>query len=1058
MAILDPSVSHAVTPVAFNERRLHRERLVDAIHSEIERKLIVIAAPAGYGKTILLSDFSAHTEIPVCWIRLSEPAQDYLRFAELIVTSLTKRFRRLKPTLTMERIRNASPEEAGSVIAAAVSESVDEAFVVLIDDVHLVQSYEESLEFLDRLILASPDQVTFILSGRQVVDISLARVMAEGNLAGFGPSQLALSLEELLELSRMWGGILATPREAEELLTTTQGWIAGILLSSTFARHRLKVPILENHALVYDYLASATLNRIRSDQREFLLESAMIPVMSASICDRILGRQDSNSMLEEVAALGLFVTWTEDDPRTFEYHPIFREFLMETLQASNSDRFMELAHHTAQDLAEQGDFEGSVRLHLRAGRLEDAVRIIEESSQIARARGWLSTLENWENALEKLNISLPVLGLDIAECLIARGSLDLARERLEKLELPPDLLLQLDRLRSLVYIHLTTGELEAAEATFALLKEQTSKVREDLLRRKYTAICNRFEALLTMRTSTDWESALELSSRAVENFASIPGEDTNLAAALHTRSTILSGMGRFREALSAEDRARETQVNRVSPIQLSTTLNNLAFLYHQIGDFDLALQTYRDALTEAKRGGSERLEAFVVLGQADLFNDLGLLRQAGELYERGLELSARLRIQDLIVHSCLMTSVLHRRRTSVSIAIAWIQRALELGGGYADSSVRLRLERNALESSGNWEAGSSALRLRTMEGESDTENPTAEKLLAGYLLAQGLFRRGDKDSAVQVFEKVLRQISRGETYQDVASELLADPEFLRFLEKRTGNQPAFGMLRSRILQMKAIADRFSSPGEDQVVTAKGLQLSALGQLKIKKAEREVSRDLKPQAKEVLMFLADQGHTDKEELAEVFWSEHKRGRQTANLHMAIYSLRGVLGKETITLDGISYSISEEAKLAYDVAEFERASYVAARLPVGDPRRMFALSEAIRLYTGSFLVEYDSDWVLDRRRTLELKYLDLISALAEEKLMRNEPREAIETLRHALDVEPLRDDINAHYLEALGQLDQRSEVVRHYRRYAELLSSELGLEPSEQVRDIYQRLVQ
>lgn len=73
------------------------------------------------------------------------------------------------------------------------------------------------------------------------------------------------------------------------------------------------------------------------------------------------------------------------------------------------------------------------------------------------------------------------------------------------------------------------------------------------------------------------------------------------------------------------------------------------------------------------------------------------------------------------------------------------------------------------------------------------------------------------------------------------------------------------------------------------------------------------------------------------------------------------------------------------------------------------------------------------------------------------MRNEPREALERLREALELEPLRDDINAHYLEALGQLDQRSEAVRHYKRYSYLLLAELGLEPSDQVKNIYQKLV-
>jgi two-component SAPR family response regulator len=174
-------------------------------------------------------------------------------------------------------------------------------------------------------------------------------------------------------------------------------------------------------------------------------------------------------------------------------------------------------------------------------------------------------------------------------------------------------------------------------------------------------------------------------------------------------------------------------------------------------------------------------------------------------------------------------------------------------------------------------------------------------------------------------------------------------------------------------------------------------------------------------------------------------------------MAVYSLRNALGKDFISLDGVAYSISTEVDLAYDVREFVRTAKVAQELPVGDPRRLFAFTEAIRQYQGPFLLESESDWVVERRRYLEMVYLDLVSQHADEALMRDQPLRAVQLLQDALVVDPYRDDLNLRYILLLGRLNRRSEIVSHYQRYVTLLSSDLGLDPSEEVRDAYARMI-
>ncbi len=220
---------------------------------------------------------------------------------------------------------------------------------------------------------------------------------------------------------------------------------------------------------------------------------------------------------------------------------------------------------------------------------------------------------------------------------------------------------------------------------------------------------------------------------------------------------------------------------------------------------------------------------------------------------------------------------------------------------------------------------------------------------------------------------------------------------------------------------------------------------------------QVLAGLKPLSREVLFFLVDRREVERDVLMETFWPHHPPGRQTANLHMTIYSLRRALGKDLVILEGTIYRLNPEIPTEYDVARFERAAKVAERLAQGDPRRQFALTEAINSYGGPYLPEFTSEWALDRRRTLQMRYLDLLTANAEEAMLRNQPSQAVSALRPALDIDPLRDDLNQQYIEALALLGRRSEMVEHYQKYVRLLSEELGLDPPEETRSLYQRLI-
>ena len=115
----------------------------------------------------------------------------------------------------------------------------------------------------------------------------------------------------------------------------------------------------------------------------------------------------------------------------------------------------------------------------------------------------------------------------------------------------------------------------------------------------------------------------------------------------------------------------------------------------------------------------------------------------------------------------------------------------------------------------------------------------------------------------------------------------------------------------------------------------------------------------------------------------------------------------------------------------------------------------MTEAVNKYGGSYLPEFYSDWVEDRRRQLELDFLDIASQYADITIRRDQPSKALTSLRNALNIDPYRDDLNERYLEVLLELGRRSDVISHFRAYRKMLEDDLGLQPAEKVVDLYSK---
>jgi LuxR family maltose regulon positive regulatory protein len=1048
---IDSIIRHAITPPAFDRTKLHRAHLVDLIHSNVPKKLIAIAAPPGYGKTTLLADFTENTDLPVCWVRLTDADRDVMRFVTVLAASLQKRFRRLKNEPNPEILIGASPEALARTFALLIDERVSETFVIALDDVHLINRSKPVLEFLDTWLEVQPEQVTLIASGREVLEVSLAKLMADGDLAGLGPHNLALTRDELIKLSRMQSGVDINEDEAGILLEETRGWVTGVLLSGILSRNVMSALAQTSGPMVYEYLASVVLNRQPDDMRRFMLDSAVLPVMTAEACDHVLKTESSQSFLGRLVREGYFVTASGDSPRMYEYHPQFREFLLETSEEIDQEQLRELRIRAAVYLEEFGNPEHAVDIYFDAKAFSRGAALASEQATLMFRMGRMQTLEDWTKKLEENDTTAPNIFLYLAKAQTDRGDLDSAEQTLNKArEMMHEKLLK----SLMTEIECQQGFIEYRRRDYEkliLAVERASKVKPKRVRKETKLALLRVSALAEGFGRKDYKKAVDLALEAV-TLCEESNDRYNLATTLVDLSLYQSALGNVLEAHATSTRGHQILEEIGAPLPLATSFNNLAVDSHLQGRFEEALRQFNEGIKYSRQAGSLAWEAKILFGQADLFNDLGLPLQAAELYGQGLRIATQLNNRELIRYGCVQTSVMHRRRGTGDLPHQWLRRAVALGGGEVETS-EVRIQLATLEMNTSPERAQSVLSELLESDESRLD--ANQRTLAKYFLAKAYYIDGQMERANQTLETLSSWVGTYGTEQLVAAELIVDEPFLEFVRMRLLGSPVMSTIIHRLEMMQALSHQYKQTGDEAVVSPQ-IIFKTLGEVDILRGSERLV-DLKPLAREILIYLVDNKRVDRDVLLETFWPSYSPGRQVSNLYTAIYSLRRALGKDAITLDGSVYGIDPDLPINFDVARFERAAAVAEGLPLGDPRRFFALTEAINSYGGVFMQEFTSDWVVERRRSLEFRFLELLIDHADEAMIRNQPLRALASLRRALSIDPYRDDINLRYLETLGLLERRSEIVAHYQQYIQLLSTELGLDPPESVRDLYSRLI-
>jgi len=753
-----------------------RSRLTDLLDGGLSRKLVLLSAPAGYGKTTLLSEWiqGSHVVPPWAgwvsldeedvvppwagWVSLDEEDNDPARFwayvigaIEMAEPNVGKCVRTLLDSVSqcpiqmvLTTIINALSVLSQSpgprfALSAHGSEAPPQqefgrnALILVLDDYHMIhaRAIHRAMTFLLEHL---PPQVHLVIATRTAPPLPLARLRAHDQLLELHGSDLRFRSEEITAFLRGSGLNLSEERIAD-LEALTEGWIAGLQLSALSMKSQQGWQIPSRHSLgsderhISEYLVTEVLNRQTASIKNFLLETSILESLTGSLCDAVTGNADSRAMLEMLDHANLFIMPLDTRREWYRYQHLFRDTLRARLEETRPNR-ISLLHRRASEWYEKNGLPSRAITHaLAASDFERAADLIELNAPLLWNRGEVSAPLSWLDSLpQELVRSRPRLGLARAWALLGVGQPDAIEPHLKIVE-----------------------EALAAREAEPTAAQDTDQLQSEIL------VIRAFAA--TIRGDTG--RGIELSRRALDQLAA---DDLRLRTMItHNLAVACEFNGELPTAAQALTEASAV-AQAAGDLFLTIVINrHLGLVQRDQGHLREAMQSFRQTIDLAEKNGFQNLPVVGLhhVGLGDVLRERNDLEGATQHLLKGIDLIKQFCNMFFLVDGYIGLARVKQSQGDVEGGLAILAEASEAVreqgmprtvAKIAAHQARLWLMQGNVEAAERW-ARTDLRRAQVKDYELDNiEQMTLARLLA----AQG--RAGE---AIDCLTRLLRQTEMG---------------------------------------------------------------------------------------------------------------------------------------------------------------------------------------------------------------------------------------------------------------------------------------------------------
>lgn len=1073
------------TPSATIERPALEERLEDAL----ARRLTVLVAGAGFGKTTLLARWARRTGS--AWYTIEREDAALGVFATGILAALRQRGVDLPLEIVEASGRPGAPgaeersraEALANHVSDALEERLSGNLALVLDDLQELDAASPAMRLVEGLSRHAPPKFHLVLASRSEVPFPVERLRGRGEVLDFGPSQLAFSVEELRELLGVAVGE-ELKALAEPLHAATAGWPAAVRLGLEAIRvadpgraEEVLSGLQSPTGPLFAYLAEEVFAREPEEVRELLRKVAPFDRFSLALCET-LDLQNAAAILARLARRGLFLQPRAGPGDWFVLHDLVRQFVRQSWPLEAREQ-RALYQRAAGWFEEQGLLAEALRSLAAAAEGGEVARLLAERGEELLARGEVDTVLELGGRVP-VEARPPALEELLGEAYTVRGEPEVAQACFRRAaggaeDLPPRLAWRIGLL------HHERGEHERALEVFA-------RGRLDGSRPEEAAVLLAAKATTYLLTG-DVGRCLELCDQAAA-LAGVADDDRALAAIHATRMLEASGRDpqaaeeHYRQALAGAQRAGDVlleirlRTNHASQLDVEGSyLEALTELDSAIGLAELAGYTERLALGLNNRGWTRFHRGR--LGEAidDLERSKALYQRAGSIRagwplmhlgivyrERGDLVLARTVLEESLAMAEKMNDVqgLIAARSNLArlLAVEDPERASRLAELAIETGRTWFGLVDALVAAG-WVALAQGRRDRAAEvaGEARRESLARRNRpgLAESLELQALSSEDRRSVETDLKEatSIWREIGNalGEARTELAlARLVSDPG-ARSLAERAERR-----LREIGVRTHAAGGAAGPLAMLPRETGLPVQIRTLGGFRVLRNGEAVtiSEWRSKKARDLLKLLITRRGRPipREALMEALWPDEDPGPLPKRLSVAMATVRGVLDPERSFptdhyLAGDDTSIRIDlSSVSIDVEEFltEAAAGIALlrRGRTQEAREVLAAAEAS--YAGDFLEEdlYE-DWSTALREAARATYIVVARSLADAAAEMGDRWAAVNYRLRVLERDPYDEDAHLGLVSTLSAAGRHGEARRFYRAYVARME-ELGVEPA------------
>lgn len=380
-----------------------RTRLDNELNQGLKGRLILVKAPAGFGKTTAVVKWLEQVDRPVTWFSIDSSDNSVKRFWHYLVASLEPLLPEIENRFS-QYFAAANDLAVQGVVTALVDElyRLEHDFIMVMDDYHLIQeaSIHESIAVLIKYL---PPQANLVIISRANLPFDSVRLQAMGHITEINLTDLQFNTEEIADFCKEMN-ISCTAEDVKALAFHTEGWPTGLYLLLGAARQdggfaRLFLSANRKSKRLSSYLTEEVMNCWAGEEKEFMLKTSILPSMTGSLCDALTGRADGKQMLERLSGSNALIVSLDTEGNWYRYHHLYAEFLQNKLAESHTCTKNSLHEQAGVWYENNGFLSAAVSHFLQGGAYQKAAVLIERLSRAILKTGEISTLLGWLGSL-----------------------------------------------------------------------------------------------------------------------------------------------------------------------------------------------------------------------------------------------------------------------------------------------------------------------------------------------------------------------------------------------------------------------------------------------------------------------------------------------------------------------------------------------------------------------------------------------------------------------------------------------------------------------------------